>query len=237
VIRYPNGSFLIVKCEEDVARELYFAPEEIEYNIQNPTIYRGIALLGTVMLMLGVVFLANAKLQLQFAWAVAYILTNVAHWIAAAVPPKLHWDLSCYEVKEQSIVGGWKNPTFTDALWKAILVTKSTRWTRTGKAAPQTEVWDQWLAEAETMANLAKSHQGPLIDPIWPGQDGNKKGEHDRTPYGTVWDAPKDPNSRAGVPKDWNAKAAWDLIHEGQKGNRPQMPTPSTPAAAHMGTA
>src|SRR4051812_32381250 len=31
VIRYPKGSFLIVRCKEDVARELYFAPETIEY--------------------------------------------------------------------------------------------------------------------------------------------------------------------------------------------------------------
>lgn len=27
VIRYPNGSFLVVKCSERAARELYFAPE------------------------------------------------------------------------------------------------------------------------------------------------------------------------------------------------------------------
>ena len=230
VIRYPNGSFLIVKCEEDVARELYFAPEEIEYNIQNPTIYRMISLVGTVMLMLGVVALANAKLQLQFAWAAAYILINAAHWIAAAVPPKLHWDLSCYEVKEQSIAGGWKNPTFTDALWKAILVTKSIRWTRTGKAAPQTEVWDQWLAEAEEMANLAGTHQGRLNDPIWPGQNVHMKGVYDNTPIGTIWDAPK----------DWNAKSAWDeahRYHKGEKGDRNDLPPPSPLPAAHIGTA
>jgi len=50
-----------------MARELYFAPEEIEYNVQNPTTYRMIALVGTLCLMLGIVALANAKLQLQFA--------------------------------------------------------------------------------------------------------------------------------------------------------------------------
>lgn len=88
VIRYPNGSYLvsslpealcensqnrtdtfqIVKCTEDVARELFFAPEEIDYNIKSEPVYRLLSLLGTVMLMLGVIALANAKLQLQFGW-------------------------------------------------------------------------------------------------------------------------------------------------------------------------
>jgi hypothetical protein len=199
VIRYPNGSFLIVKCEEDVARELYFAPEEIEYSITTPAIYRMISLVGTIMLMLGVVCLANAKLQLQFAWAGAYIIINAAHWVAAAVPPKLHWDLSCYEVKEQSIEGGWKNKTFTEALWKAILATKSTRWTKAGKAAPQTEVWDQWLIEAEAIAKTAPIHIGePLYDLEWPGKDSKK---------GVIYEAPK----------DWSPKAAWDAIDRSLK--------------------
>ena len=199
VVRYPNGSFLVVRCDEDVARELYFAPEEIEYNIEDPAIYRMISLVGTLMLMLGIVALANAKLQLQFAWAGAYILINAAHWLAAAVPPRWHWDLSCYEVKEEGVAGGWKNKNFTEALWKAILLTKSTRWVRNGKAAPQTEVWDQWLQEADTMAKTAKYHVGVLDEPLWP----------DKQPYKTtIWEEPK----------RWSAKQAWDDIDREQKG-------------------
>lgn len=219
VIRYPNGSFLIVKCEEDVARELFFAPEEIKYNITNPTIYRMISLVGTIMLMLGVVCLANAKLQLQFAWAGAYILINAAHWAAAAVPPKLHWDLDYYEVKEQSIDGFQakkKTPiegdkkTFTEALWEAILVTKSTRWTTTGKAAPRTEVWDQWLIEAEAIANTAGNHVGePLYKLVWPGKDSKK---------GVIWDAPK----------DWSPKKAWNDIDRALKNEKTGAPQAQT---------
>lgn len=200
VIRYPNGSFLVVRCDEDVARELYFAPEEIEYNVQNPTTYRMISLVGTLMLMLAIVALANAKLQLQFAWAGAYIIINAAHWIAAAAPPKLHWDLSCYEVKEQGVVGGWKNPNFTEALWKTILLTKSTRWVRNGKAAPQTDVWDQWLIEAQAHAETAHFHFGPLEEPLWPGENSKKS---------VIWD----------TPKGWNAKDAWDAIDRANKGD------------------
>jgi hypothetical protein len=152
VIRYPNGSYLIVQCDEDVARELYFAPEEIDYTITSPTYYRLLSLFGTLMLMLGVIALANAKLQLQMVWAGAYILINIAHWVVAAVPQKMHWDLSCYDVREQGVEGGPSNPSFTEALWKAILITKSQSWVKNGKAAPETEVWDAWLDKAEEQA-------------------------------------------------------------------------------------
>lgn len=63
VVRYPNGSYLVVKCKEVVARALYFAPEEIDYYIQHPVAYQMLSLLGTLLLMLGIVFLANAKLR------------------------------------------------------------------------------------------------------------------------------------------------------------------------------
>ncbi|WPH02420.1 Hypothetical protein R9X50_00528400 [Acrodontium crateriforme] len=194
VIRYPNGSYLIVRCDEDVARELYFAPEEIEYTI-NDALYRVIALFGTLMLMVGVIALANSKLELQFAWAASYVISNAAHWAVAALPARYHWDFSCYEITEQSIVGGPKNKTFTEALWKAIVLTKSTRWVRNGKAAPQTQVWDDWLKEAEDQARDALSHTGPLIDPKWPGQNPKK---------GVIWD----------VPANWHAKQAWDQLNE-----------------------
>lgn len=226
VIRYPNGSFLIIKCDEFVARELYFAPEEIEYSITNTTWYRVISLVGTIMLMLGVVALANSKLQLQFAWAGAYILINAAQWAAAAVPPKLHWDLSCYEVQEQCIEGGCKNNNFTEALWQAILVTKSTRWTRTGKAAPQTAIWDDWLEEAESTAMDVKCDDGepfymdqPLYDLLWPGKNSNKV---------KIWAAPK----------DWNPKYAWDKIYqnhaqESGMSARPPLQPPQPPPPTH----
>ena len=224
VIRYPNGSFLVVICDETVARELYFAPEGIEYNITNQTLYRVISLFGTIMLMLGVVALANAKLQLQFAWAGAYIFINVAYWTAAAVPPKLHWDLSCYEVAEQSIDGGCKNTNFTQALWKAILVTKSTRWAQIGKAAPHTEVWEKWLARAENKANsvgkIFGSRQYPFL---WP--------EDPEISKRVIWKVPQNPNG-----EEWDAKRDWDLIHKGQDpDNAPVTVAPESSEASEKG--
>ncbi len=202
VIRYPNGSFLVVKCDDDIARELYFAPEEIEYDIKSLPFYRIISLMATLILMLGIIFLANAKLQLQFAWAGSYGIINAAHWAAAALPAKVHWDLSCYKIEEQSVAGGPTNKTFTEALWKAILITKSKEWVTINEAAPQTPTWEQWLDKAEMVSwTVDKIETGPLINPIpeW--------NMHTPPKGGTVWLAPK----------DWDAKAAWDKFDRENK--------------------
>ena len=155
VIRYPKGSFHVVKCSEDVARELYFAPEEIEYQIKQPAYYRLVSLVGTVLLMFGVIALSNATVPLQIAWAVAYILLNAAYWIVAALPPRYHWELSSFAVEDLHLESrsDERNKSFTQALWKAIALTKSTDWVRLGKSAPRTEAWNCWLTEAETAAN------------------------------------------------------------------------------------
>lgn len=51
VIKYPNGAFLIIKCEEDMARELYFAPEDCHYHVR-ATVYRVLSLIATSVLRL-----------------------------------------------------------------------------------------------------------------------------------------------------------------------------------------
>ncbi|QIW95950.1 hypothetical protein AMS68_001468 [Peltaster fructicola] len=199
VIRYPEGSFLVVNCDENIARELFFAPEEINYAIKSPTIYRILALVGSVMLMFGVILLANARLQLQMAWAGAYLILNAAHWAAAALPAKAHWDLSAYEVQEESIArgemvlekevqqkngasivegeiyqyGGPYSTSFTEALYKVILFTKRTRWTKLNESPPATETWTLWLQEALAAAKAAESTEdGKLVDPL-PGWNHN----------------------------------------------------------------
>jgi len=192
VIRYPGGSFLIVKCDEVIARELYFAPEEIDYNIKSLATYRLISLVGTLLLMLGVIALANARLELQFAWAGAYIIINIAYWIVAALPPHLHWDLSCYEIVEEGLSSGPENGSFTDALWKAIFFTQSTKWVHLNNAAPRTEVWDNWLEKALNAARDAKSMYEALQDPKFPNKCSRE---------GIVWVVP-----------NWGAKAEWDAL-------------------------
>ncbi|KAH7113859.1 hypothetical protein B0J11DRAFT_141694 [Dendryphion nanum] len=160
VIRYPKGSFLVVRCEEDVARELYFAPEIIKYLLQHGPAYRILSLVGTMMLMGGVICLANAQIEQQIAWAASYMLLGSLYWIVAALPSKLHWDYSCYEVVNECLSDsditkkGYpsESQTFTQALWRAIVVTKKTEWVLKSNACPDTDAWQEWLRAAREVA-------------------------------------------------------------------------------------
>lgn len=197
VIRYPNKSFLVVFCDEEVARELFWAVDEIKYHIRNGTTYRMISLIGTLMLMLGVIVLANAKLPLKFCWTGAYLVLNAAHWAAAALPQHLHWDFSCFKVEEQGIAGGPNNATYMDAVGKAVIVTKSIEWIRLGHAVPKTRKWDEWMAETERAANSVGHGRGIINDCLWglPGK-GNK---------GIVWDVPP--------AHQWTPRGIWNRIN------------------------
>ncbi|KAI8931990.1 hypothetical protein NX059_010886 [Plenodomus lindquistii] len=163
VIRYPKGSFLIVRCAEDVARELYFAPESIEYLLSHGPAYRILSLVGTMMLMGGVICLANAQIQVQIAWAGSYMLLGASYWVVAALPAKMHWDTSCYKVTQECLsdadsTKGYPSTadTFTKALWKAIVITKDTTWIRRSDACPDTWAWRRWLAAAKACSRDVK---------------------------------------------------------------------------------
>ncbi|KAL8702831.1 MAG: hypothetical protein Q9201_003999 [Fulgogasparrea decipioides] len=151
VINYPNGAFLIVICDEDIARELYWHPEECAYWV-GPMTYRFLSLSGTLILMFGVICLGNATLDLQLGFAASYIILNAAYWVVAALPPQWNWDLSYYRVKRIEFQGGERNNSFTAALWKAIAITQSVQWVKNGAIAPNSRGWDQWIQEAEEMA-------------------------------------------------------------------------------------
>lgn len=199
VIRYPNKSFLIVFCEEEVARELFWGVDEIKYHIRNGTTYRMISLAGTLMLMLGVIVLSNAKLPLKFCWTGAYLVLNAAHWAAAALPQRLHWDFSRFKLEEQGIAGGPRNDTYMDAVGKAVIVTKSVEWLRLGRLVPFTRKWDEWLIEAERVANTVGNGPGIVEDPLW------KHATDDGV--GKVWDVPQ--------AERWTARRTWDRINSG----------------------
>ncbi|TLD38615.1 hypothetical protein E2P81_ATG01158 [Venturia nashicola] len=181
VIRYPKGNFLVVQCAEEVARELYFAPEAIHYLVTRPSVYRLISLVGTMMIMFGVICLANAQIQLQLAFAGAYISLNAAYWLVAALPSKMNWDMSCFCIEKQQFAKSklldaakWAkkgedeeppraremdpktfadyNPTFTWALWRAIATTKKIGWVAHSNATPDSPAWRHWIQEAQAEA-------------------------------------------------------------------------------------
>ena len=155
-----------------MARELYFAPENLVYFVGPAWQYRNDIARRHLDAHVGrQVFLGNAQVDSQIAYAGAYMMLNAAYWIVAALPSKLHWDMSCFEIKEQcleepnqegsySMIGKKYvdcNDTFTQALWKAIVATKSIDWIERSSAAPKTKAWEEWLFEAKERASAASS--------------------------------------------------------------------------------
>jgi hypothetical protein len=173
-IRYPQGAFLVVECDEITARYLYFNPsEKCIYTISSGPIYRLLSLCGTLLLMGGVICLANSGIYLQSGFAVSYMLLNIFYWIVAALPPARHWDLSRLQVTEIKVKGGFPAKgrkddttptTYTEALWKAIAITRDTGWVKEAILAPKTPAWEEWLVEAKHAANVTEIEKTAFVD-------------------------------------------------------------------------
>lgn len=169
VIRTREGAFVLIRCTEDVARELYSGTEECEYYV-NEKIYRFLMGVGTVLLMISIVLLGNCTWNSQVFIGASYIILNGLYWCLGMLPRSYFWDLSRYkwEVTTPSDARGahvaslpshasWvedseRLPNFTRTLWYAIRETKRTDWVRTSGAAPATDAWREWLKEAEKNA-------------------------------------------------------------------------------------
>ena len=155
IIKYPHGAFLVVKCDENIARELYWHPDECKYRFGDTT-YRVVSLIGTITLMFGVICLGNSTLPLQIAFAAAYMILNAAYWAVAALPPQWNWDLSCYKVKRERYEGGERHESFTQALWKAIAIAESVEWVKIGQIAPVSQAWKAWVDMAGDIVEKEK---------------------------------------------------------------------------------
>lgn len=66
ILRTREGAFVLVVCDEDVARELYTGTEECQYYV-NTQVYRLLVGLGTFLLMVSVVLLGNCSFPMQAA--------------------------------------------------------------------------------------------------------------------------------------------------------------------------
>lgn len=165
VIRTRSGAFLLVKCTEDVARELYSGTEECAYHIADGRIHRALMALGTLLIMLAVVLLGNCRWNSQVYIGASYILLNGLYWGMGMLPARWFWDLSRYECKDvtpSDAINADKvthpddpregKNSFTRTMWYAIRETKSARWCLKSGAAPDTEQWQRWLDEAEQHA-------------------------------------------------------------------------------------
>ncbi|KAG6034543.1 hypothetical protein E4U41_006503 [Claviceps citrina] len=164
LIRTREGAFVLVRCSEEVARELYSGTEECEYYVSGNT-YRALMALGTMLLMVSVVLLGNCTWELKVFIGTSYIVLNGLYWGLGTIPRSYFWDLSRYEwddVTPRDAVSAHAvtlvtdqregHPSFTRTLWYAIRETKLTGWVERSGAAPSTEQWRKWLLEAEEAA-------------------------------------------------------------------------------------
>ncbi|KAK3945521.1 hypothetical protein QBC46DRAFT_93592 [Diplogelasinospora grovesii] len=168
VIRTREGAFVLIKCTEEVARELYSGTEECRYvSTKYHRIFMGF---GTVLLMVSVVLLGNCSWNSQVFIGAAYIILNGLYWGMGLLPREYFWDLSRYELVDKTPEDAKnaeiqtpgergdgvdlreKTPSFTRTLWFVIRETKYTSWVERSGAAPRTEQWKRWLDEAQAAA-------------------------------------------------------------------------------------
>ncbi|KAF4122079.1 hypothetical protein GMORB2_7672 [Geosmithia morbida] len=160
VIRTREGAFVLVRCTEDVARELYSGTEECDYYVKGNGYYLLMAT-GAVFLMISVVLLGNCKWNSQVFIGASYITLNGLYWALGMLPPRYFWDMSRYHCEtvtpRDSLSANEDTPgvdgpegkaSFTRTLWYAIRETGTAAWVRNSESAPQTKQWDVWLAEA-----------------------------------------------------------------------------------------
>jgi len=166
IIRTREGAFLLIKCTEEVARELYSGTEECEYHVGGQA-YRVLMGIGTFLLMVSVILLGNCKWRTQLFIGGSYIVLNGLYWTMGLLPRRLFWDLSRYECKdvtppEAKNADKTTDPndpregvkSFTRTLWYAIRETQRIAWVTRSGAAPNTPQWQTWLAEAEAAAKV-----------------------------------------------------------------------------------
>ncbi|KAK5736035.1 hypothetical protein LTR17_007706 [Elasticomyces elasticus] len=204
VIRWPNASFLVVKADEHVSRTLFFGPDTLNYMIRPATLIP-LSMPGTVILMFSVIALANAKIELQIGWAGAYILLNAGHWVAAALPRRMNWDTSAFEIHEEFLSSGFPIKGYTEALWQAIVFTESTEWVRISDAAPMGRVWDQWLAKAEEHVKTREKTAKPRRTDVEPGiirRATKLRTDQEAGTVPWVW----------SIPNEWDPKLAWNNL-------------------------
>ncbi|KAI1504762.1 hypothetical protein F5X99DRAFT_370907 [Biscogniauxia marginata] len=170
IIRTREGGFLLVRCTEEVARELYSGTEECEYRVSGQA-YRVLMGIGTFFLMVSVILLGNCKWLTQIFIGGSYITLNGLYWTMGLIPKHHFWDLSRYKYTDVTPIESLDadkttdetDPregvkSFTRTLWFAIRATKRTAWVERSGAAPSTPQWRLWLSEAENAAKQGNTN-------------------------------------------------------------------------------
>jgi hypothetical protein len=161
IIQTREGAFLIIKCNEDVSRQLYFGTDEVFQLVT--TGFSSCIGCGTVIFMVAVILMGNSTWTMQAALAVTYLLLNAVYWFVAVMPSSTHWEFPAFQIEDitpddvryyilRIINLGATDPRLIYPLWLAILETKEVGWARKSGAIPEGDEWDQWLERAKSNA-------------------------------------------------------------------------------------
>lgn len=146
VVHGRQGAFLIIRCHEDLARELYFGQERCEYSTSD-RMFRVLSGSAMFLFMAGVVFLASGTWKMQASIGLSYIVLNGLYWLTAAlIPGDKQWDLGMYEMTQIQEV---TCKSYTGFLVEAIRRTGEVKWVKRASVVPQTDGWKEWLEEAD----------------------------------------------------------------------------------------
>ncbi|KAK3692337.1 hypothetical protein B0T22DRAFT_373926 [Podospora appendiculata] len=173
VIRTRAGAFILIRCTEEVARELYSGTEECRY--VSTKYHRAFMGLGMLLLMVSVVLLGNCGWNSQVFIGASYILLNGIYWAMGLLPHEYFWDLSRYDCRdvtpedarrahEEDARKGPREgtPSYTRTLWYAIRETEHKAWVERSGASPGTEQWRTWLEEAVQAAREGRRDWGAV---------------------------------------------------------------------------
>ncbi|KAK0743811.1 hypothetical protein B0T18DRAFT_415964 [Schizothecium vesticola] len=174
VIRTRARAFLLIKCREEVVRELYSGTEECQYAVGKG--YRILMGLGMVLLMVAVVLLGNCGWNSQALIGACYIFLNAVYWGLGLIPQSYFWDLNRYtitRIKEEEADNAHivpetetddveRIPSYTRTLWYAIRETKEVAWVERSGSMPMTDSWKKWLDEARVAAREGRRDWGAV---------------------------------------------------------------------------
>ena len=189
ILKMRNGAFVVVHCDEPIARELYTAADEVNYQV-GTQIAKVLVGFGTLNLMVAVVLLGNCSWAMQAAIGGAYLILNGAYWLVALLPPTWSWHLTAYEVVKNGKKKGKKNgemlpdddhpkrpahmftahvksdalpPSYTRTLWYAIHCSKDPDGNKSGEWLKNSGA----LPQTEAWQEWEKEALIHINDPEW----------------------------------------------------------------------
>ncbi|KAH7086220.1 hypothetical protein FB567DRAFT_593168 [Paraphoma chrysanthemicola] len=230
VIAYPNGSFLVVRCSQELQDELFFNSGFSRFHASSTTeIYK--TLTFVLIQFFCILYFVDIRSAYKAFWAGAYATTVYSLWILVVFSERLSWGSSCFTTTQEHIMDGNEDSKlvttgeyWTEALWKTIAISQSTDWVDEIVASPTPTGWREWLSAAEAHAATVQSRTIAGDDgleihwklPIWDAsiQREQRLLEKEPTPRIPRKSREQMPNEPSNTPRIWGRPTWFHLLGE-----------------------